>query len=69
MVRDGGIHVDPDEDPDVRDVIQEWADGKVAGGAEIPDEGVEPLDIRVAFENPFELGQKGLLPVIREELR
>lgn len=62
-----GVHVDADQNADVGDVVEEGADGEVAGGAEVSEQGVEPFDVGVAFEDAPELIEEGLVALVSEK--
>jgi hypothetical protein len=64
-----GIHVDTNQDADVRNFFETGPNGKVAGSAQKADQGVKPFDVRVALKDTLKLFEQRLFAVISEKAR
>jgi hypothetical protein len=67
VVGHDGVNVDADQNADVGHVAKERADGEVARGAEVPDQGVKPFDVGVALEDALEFSEEGLVALVSEK--
>ncbi len=67
IIGDQGIDVDADENPDFRNVLQQWPDSEPAGRAEVADQSVECREILIRGENALKLGKERLRAVVGEE--
>ena len=61
------VHIDANEDANVRNFFEIWTKHKVAEGPQIANEGVEPFDVSIVLEYALEFLEECLLAVVGEE--